>query len=158
MSRSTSNIRVFPTFTDTSFFAGEDFTCTLTFRNVAEPSPSSSATSLSTVEGVKNGTGNGDLKLAGAEWMVEMNRSISEGGPPAPGTGAISSHSRSMSTAGHSQLDRPRLPRTQRSHGRSQSAAVSRSPVKSPKPEIPVSITENEKGYSSYNHAKFRGE
>jgi hypothetical protein len=146
MSRSTSNISVFPIFTDTAFFSGEDFSCTLTFRNVAEPSPSSSATSLSAVEGVQNGAGNGDLKLSGAEWMVEMGRSVSEGVPIGQTRRTLATHNRSMSTAGHHQTDRPRLPRSQRSHGRSQSAAVSRSPTKSPKPEIPASVAENENG------------
>src|SRR5271169_1540034 len=38
-----SPIRVFPSFADTAFFSGEEFTCTLTFTNTTElPSPSSS--------------------------------------------------------------------------------------------------------------------
>jgi hypothetical protein len=142
---STSNIKVFPSFQETAFFSGEEFSCILTFKNVAEPSPSSSATSL---EGIKNGSRIVNTKFTGAEWMVESGRSVSEGVPGMVAGGRSISHERSMSTTiEKSEEDRARSKTLRRSHGRSQSVVASpttpnstklepqHSPVKQKKPE-----------------------
>jgi len=138
----TSDIKVFPSFPETAFFSGEEFSCILTFKNVAEPSPSSSATSL---EGTKNGSRIVNTKFTGAEWMVESGRSASEGVPGMVAGGRSVSHERSISTT--TEEDRSRSKTAQRSHGRSRSVVESpttpnsakfepqRSPVKQKKLE-----------------------
>ena len=120
-----SSIKVFPLFPDTAFFSGEEFICTLTFKNVAEPSPASSAASLSPVLGLKNAGRNGNPRFAGVEWMAEAGRSASDGVGTAPGARILSPHSRSFSTVGQGGAERPRSNNTQRNHARSQSMAVS---------------------------------
>jgi hypothetical protein len=117
-----SNIKVFPSFSHTTFFAGEELTCVLTFKNVAEPSPSSSTTSL---EGIKNGNRIFNSKFAGGEWMTEVGRSASD-------SGRLDLHERSLSTGGKNGEDRSRSKTSQRSHGRSQSVVVSSTPPISP--------------------------
>lgn len=126
MSQSMSNIKVFPSFPDTAFFSGEEFSCTLTFKNVADPSPSSSSTSLTRIEESRNGSRLVNSKLAGAEWMVDSGRSASEGGPAgSPRVHRPSPHGRSMSTVGKGDRARSISPNSQKSHGRSKSVAVS---------------------------------
>ena len=114
-----SNIKVFPSFPETAFFSGEEFTCVLTFKNVSEPSPSSSTTSLAPFEGLSRIV-NSKFAGAGAEWMAESGRSVSEG---VPGQ-RPSSHERHMSVSG-SEEERSRSIISQRSRGRSQSVVVS---------------------------------
>ena len=120
---STSNVKVFPSFPETAFFSGEEFSCILTFKNVAEPSPSSSATSL---EGIKTDSRIVNTKFTGAEWMVESGRSASEGVPGMVAGGRSISHERSMSTTiGKSEEDRARSKTARRGHGRSRSVVAS---------------------------------
>jgi hypothetical protein len=114
-----SNIKVFPSFPETAFFSGEEFTCTLTFKNVSEPSPSSSTTSLAPFEGLSRIV-NSKFASAGAEWLAESGRSASEG---VPGH-RPSSHERHMSVPG-SEEERSRSTSSQQSHGRSQSVVLS---------------------------------
>jgi len=120
-----SSIKVFPSFPDTAFFSGEDFICTLTFKNVAEPSPTSSETSLSAGLEVNNADGNNRSKFAGVEWMADAGRSASEGVGTTPGARILSAHTRSFSTVGQGGVDRARPNNVQRNHMRSQSMAVS---------------------------------
>jgi hypothetical protein len=124
-----SNVKVFPSFPDTAFFSGEEFSCTLTFKNVAEPSPSSSSTSLTRLEGGSNGSRIVNSKFAGGEWMVEIGRSASEGLAGLPTAKRMSPHGRSMSTVGKREGDRSRSPSLQKSHGRSKSVVVSPSAI-----------------------------
>jgi len=129
MSQSVSNIKVFPSFPETAFFSGEEFSCTLTFKNVAELSPSSSSTSLTRIEGGSNGSRLLNSKFAGGEWMVDSGRSASEGPSGLPTTKRISPHGRSMSTIGKSEGDSTRSPGSLKSHGRSKSVVVSPSAI-----------------------------
>ena len=118
-----SNIKVFPSFSDTAFFSGEDFSCTLTFKNVAEPSPASSNTSLSQSRGTKIGADNNLSKFTGVETMADAGRSASEGGGVVSPERTTSPHSRSYSTVGHSGAERSNFNYLLRNHGRSQSVA-----------------------------------
>ena len=138
-----SNIKVFPSFPETGFFSGEEFTCILTFKNVSEPSPSSSPTLLAPFEGgnrIVNSKFAGDV--AGAEWMAESGRSASEGMPGQ----RPSSHERSMSVTGKSAEDRSRSKGSQRSHGRSRSVVVSPTTPTAVKFEQPNPLDEQRNG------------
>lgn len=123
MSDFLSNIKVFPSFSDTAFFSGEEFRCTLTFTNVAERSPASSTTSLSQARGIKIGTDNSGSRFAGVESMADVGRSASEGGGVVSLGRATSPHARSYSTVGHNGAERSRSSNSLRNHGRSQSVA-----------------------------------
>ena len=135
-----SNIKVFPSFPETAFFSGEEFTCILTFKNVSEPSPSSSTTSLTPFEGVSRIV-NSKFAGAGAEWMAESGRSASEGVPG----GRPSSHERHMSLADNGKR-RSRSSSSQRGHGRSQSVLLSPTTPTAVKFEQPDSIDEKREG------------
>ena len=133
-----SNIKVFPSFPETAFFSGEEFTCILTFKNVSEPSPSSSTTSLAPFEGGSRIVNSKFAAGAGAEWMTESGRSASEGVPgrrPSP-------HERHISVAGKSGEGRSRSTSSQRGHERSQSVVVSPTTPTAVKFDQPDSIDE----------------
>jgi hypothetical protein len=125
-----SSIRVFPAFSETAFFSGEELTCTLTFTNVAEV-PSSPV--LSDTGGRRrNGSVTpvlGSLARVG-EWMSERGGSTSEAGvlPKAsasvlPVGGRVKRllHRRSRSTLGNKEENG----KSGRTHSRTQSLAVS---------------------------------
>lgn len=133
MSQPPSNIRVFATFPETAFFSGEGFSCILTFKNVAEPSPSSSTTSLAPLEEMKTGSRIISPKYAGPEWMAEAGRSASEGVPVSPQARGPSPHGRSMSTTGLTEQHIPRSRSIRRNHERTLSEIVSSEPVESAK-------------------------
>ena len=120
-----SNIRVFATFPETAFFSGEAFSCILTFKNVAEPSPSSSTTSLAPLEEMKPGSRIINPKYAGPEWMAESGRSASEGVPVSPQVRGPSPHGRSMSVTGQTGQHIPRSRSIRRNHERTRSEMVS---------------------------------
>jgi len=82
MSGTASNIVVVASFPESTFFSGEEFFCTLTFKNVAsqhQTSPSSSTTSLTQFEQATDSSGPIQARQLGAEWMAESGRSASEG-------------------------------------------------------------------------------
>ena len=137
MSQSKSNIKVFPSFPETAFFSGEEFSCTLIFKNVAEPSPSTSSTSLTRLEGGGNGSRIVNSKLAGAEWMADSGRSASEGPVISPRGKKLSLHGRSMSTFGKNEGEKSRSPSAQKTHGRSKSVVISPTTA-SPNPPGPI--------------------
>lgn len=136
-----SNIKVFPSFPETAFFSGEEFTCVLTFKNVSEPSRSSSTTSLAPFE-VGSRIVNSKFAGAGAEWMAESGRSASEG---VPGR-RPSSHERNMSVTGKSGEGRSSSTGSQRGHGRSQSVVLSPTTPTAVKFEPSNSIDEKREG------------
>ena len=143
MSQSVSNIKVFPSFAETAFFSGEEFSCILTFKNVAEQLPSSSSTSLTRIEEGRNESRIVHSKFAGAEWMADSGRSASEGPAVPPRGKRPSPHARSLSTVGKSEDDRSRPPSgSHKIHGRSNSVAVSTSTV-SPSTPLPLFETQN---------------
>jgi hypothetical protein len=126
MNQSSSNIKVFPSFPETAFFSGEEFSCILTFKNVVPPTPSSSSATLTPLEGLKNGSRIVNSKIIGAEWMVERGRSASEGVLMSPGAERSSEHSRSLSTSGRTKGERKeKTSSSPGSHTRSQSVIVS---------------------------------
>jgi hypothetical protein len=135
-----SNIKVFPSFPETAFFSGEEFSCILTFKNVSEPSPSSSITSLAPFEGVSR-IFNSKFAGAGTEWMAESGRSASEGVP-----GWRPSHERSVAVAEKSGEKRSRSTSSQRGHGRSQSIVLSPTTPTAVKFEQRNSIDEKREG------------
>ena len=137
-----SNIKVFPSFPDTAFFSGEDFSCTLTFKNVAEPSPASSNTSLSQSRGTKIGADNNISKFTGVETMAAAGRSASEGGGVVSPERTTSPHSRSYSTVGHRGAERSNFNHLLRNHGRSQSVAELPALSDTTSPRISQSKTE----------------
>jgi hypothetical protein len=127
MNRGQSNIKVFSTFRDTAFFSGEEFSCTLTFKNVADPS--SSASLSPSLGPLDKGSASRIVNAlySGAEWMLDSGRSASEG---AVGDSAGRPlHGRSMSTAERPGLDRSRSNSWKPTHGRSQSVMLPPSPV-----------------------------
>jgi hypothetical protein len=128
MNRSNSNIKVFPSFPETGFFSGEEFSCILTFRNVAEPEPSLSTTSLTPPEDVENGSRILNSKYAGVEWMSESGRSASEGLPLSPAVRRPSAPGRSLSTASQGGVEKPTFSPLQGGHGRSQSVILPPTP------------------------------
>jgi hypothetical protein len=127
-----SNIRVFPTFPDAAFFSGEEFSCTLTFKNVAESSPLSSSTSLVSPD-LQKGSALGTL--FGGPWLSDAGRSASEGVPADPVRPKGLRHMRSRSTVGSNPSESVRTTSLQRNHSRTQSLAVSPS---STEPTTPV--------------------
>ena len=123
-----STIRVFPSFPETAFFSGEEFTCTLTFTNVAEPSAAAFLPPSPLDAGVSNASRLVHAKVGG-EWMAESGRSASEGGVPVSGIAAAgrrpSSHERTMSSLQRARHNRSTSPgKRQPAHGRSQSVQV----------------------------------
>jgi hypothetical protein len=146
MSRGQSNIKVFSTFRNTAFFSGEEFSCTLTFKNVADPTSSpSSSLSLGPLE--RTGASRiVDALYSGAEWMLDSGRSASEGAAADSAGRAL--HGRSMSTAERPGLDGSRSNSSQRIHGRSQSVMLPPSPVSidPPKSKKEARLEENQEG------------
>jgi len=140
-----SNIRVFPTFTDVAFFAGEDFSCTLTFKNVAEPSPSSSNSSLGPSE-TQRGKRVGNQ--IGGPWLSDAGRSASEGVPGheiARPKGLR--HMRSRSTVGGSaSSETARSSNLQPSHNRTQSLATSSTSTEPAAPTPPKAPKDKPEG------------
>jgi hypothetical protein len=127
MSQGQSNIKVFSTFRYTVFFSGEEFSCTLTFKNVADPT---SSVPLSPSLGRLERTGASriaNVLYSGAEKMLDSGRSASKG--DAGGSAGRGLHGRSMSMAERSGLDRSRSNNSQWIHGRSQSVMLPLSPV-----------------------------
>jgi len=141
-----SNIRVFPTFTDTAFFSGEEFSCTLTFKNIAEPSSSSSSSSS------LSPPGNGRLpnKRSGSynsgEWINDTTRLASRGLSNEPGKSRGLRHVRSRSTVGGTNSENTRSNNMQRSHSRTQSLLVSSTTVESPAPLASMPQTDKFEG------------
>jgi hypothetical protein len=133
MNQSSSNIKVFPSFPETAFFSGEEFSCILTFKNVASSPPSSSSASFAPPEGLRNGSRIVNSKIAGAEWMAERGRSASEGFPMSPGVERPSEHGRSSSTSGRTKRERKeKTSDSPNSHTQSQSVIVSPNSADSP--------------------------
>jgi hypothetical protein len=148
MSQGMPNIKVFPSFRDTAFFSGEEFSCTLTFKNVAEPSPSSSTASLGPVENMTSGSRIMHALQSGMDWMVDSGRSASEGLPAADVERPL--HGRSMSTSSRNELHRSTS--SQRIHGRSQSAILPPSPVPSEPPKSKQGAKPGGKGEGSLTY------
>jgi len=137
-SNSASTIRVFASFPETAFFSGEEFTCTLTFKNVAEPSSSTVAAAVLPASPLEPGVSSASRLVRsklGGEWMAESGRSASEGGVPVSGAAAArrtpSSHERTMSTIQRARQNRSTSPGTSHVHGRSQSVQVTSAAPKS---------------------------
>jgi hypothetical protein len=103
MAQLVSNIKVIPSFPETAFFSGDEFNCTLTFKNVADPSPSSLSSSIPKYENLRRGSRILNSKRPYAEWLSERGRSASEGLPVTPSTAGArksSAPTRSLSDAG----------------------------------------------------------
>lgn len=148
MSRySSSNIKVFPTFTETAFFSGEEFSCTLTFKNVAETSPSSSSNSLSPHENQRDTVAQGVQRM-GATWMVDTGRTVSEGAKYDPSQPKGLRRARSRSTVGGNGSENYRSSSVQKSHSRSQSVAGNSTPTDIAPPIIHRPVTEKSEGIS----------
>jgi hypothetical protein len=132
MTNPESMIRVFPSFPETAFFSGEEFTCTLTFKNVAEPSSSTLAPAFLSPSLLDAGVSSASRLVhskVGGEWMAESGRSASEGGVPVSAIAAAgrrpSSHERTMSSMQRARPNRSKSPgKLQPAHGRSQSVQV----------------------------------
>src|SRR5271163_2315707 len=101
MSRTTSNIQVFPSFPETAFFSGEEFTCVLTFKNVAEVPSSSSTQRLGPNDAVKGRSTVGNIEEGETEWNGEAEKGGVEGETLASGKRARSTP-REQSTGGNS--------------------------------------------------------
>ena len=148
MSRySSSNIKVFPAFTETAFFSGEEFSCTLTFKNVAETSPSSSNNSLSPHENQRDTVARG-MQRTGATWMVDTGRTVSEGAKYDPSRPKGLRHARSRSTVGGNGSEHSRSSSVQKSHSRSQSVAETLAPTDIAPPVIHRLVTDKSEGIS----------
>jgi len=137
-SNSASTIRVFPSFPETAFFSGEEFTCTLTFKNVAEPSSPTVAAAVLPASPLEPGVSSAGRLVRsklGGEWMADSGRSASEGGMSVSGITAPrrtpSSHERTMSTIQRARQNRSTSPGTRQVHGRSQSVQVASAAPKS---------------------------
>ena len=138
----TSNIQVFPAFRETAFFSGEDLTCVLTFKNVAEVLTPSSAKGLGPSDTVKATRRVGNLEEGHTKRNGEGERGTGSEGDPRASENSASGFSREQSTGGSSS-DEQSTSKTngmQRSHGRSQSAVITTTPLDLPlfKPPTPV--------------------
>src|SRR5271168_3652033 len=85
-----SNIQVFPTFPETAFFSGEEFTCVLTFKNVAEVPSSSSGRGLAPNDAVKGRNRVENIEEGDTEWNGQGEKGVVESDTLASGKSARS--------------------------------------------------------------------
>ena len=152
MSRSPpSNIQVFPSFPETAFFSGEEFTCVLTFKNVAEVPSSSSSRGLTLNDAAKGRNRVENIEEGETEWNGESEKGVVDGGTLASAKSARSTP-RERSTGGSSSDEQTtsRINGMQRGHGRSQSAVVTPTLAETPVFKLPSPAKQEPPGtYSS---------
>lgn len=108
-----SGVKVFPSFAESAFFAGEELSCALTFKNI-EPT---NFTSARPRDGPEYTTTPSISRFPGADWMFQSGRSASDPPLVSP-TSRPSLQGRTSPASGKSVFN------SNQSHGRSQSVVV----------------------------------